>query len=80
VDADPHHGEANHGTRHSGPKEKDPHHQQNISLNYDLCNSNKYSWPQVKPQTDQTRNKVSTSNHGFLRIHPQIFLKKNTNG
>lgn len=31
VDADPHHGEANPGTRHSGPKEKVQHHQQNIS-------------------------------------------------
>lgn len=31
VDADPHHGEANHGMQHFEPMEKVPHHQQSKS-------------------------------------------------
>lgn len=37
-DADPHHGEANHGMLHFVQKEKDQLHQQNELLNYDLWN------------------------------------------
>lgn len=36
MDADPHHGEANHGTPHSEPKEMVQPHPQSKSWNYDL--------------------------------------------
>lgn len=39
VDADPHHGEANHGMQHSGPEEMGRHHQQSKSWNYGLQNT-----------------------------------------
>ena len=36
MDADPHHGGANHEKQHFGPKEMGQHHQRNISWTYDL--------------------------------------------
>lgn len=44
VDADPHHGEANHGTQHFGPMEMVQHHRQSISWNYGLDNITKHTY------------------------------------
>lgn len=45
VDADPHHGEANHGMQHFVPKEMVQHHQQSKSSSYGLHNITRHvSW------------------------------------